>query len=171
MARSRHPRADTSGPEAGCAPRRPHVRSVTAATVVGRSGSPAFAWLPLLPLRWATLDRSAWRERLALCELLSRRRSFDGATAARGGDGPAMIACTICGSSEWMAVRPGQDAEPGQTESGIHILRPMPAVPSVAWCLEHWPSRRRSGGRAAESPRVARVWCSSDVDGFAHDRG
>jgi hypothetical protein len=25
-----------------------------------------------------------------------------------------MIVCTICGSPEWVAVRPGQDAEPGQ---------------------------------------------------------
>jgi hypothetical protein len=87
MARSRHPRADTSGPEAGCAPRRPHARSVTATTVVGRSGSPAFAWLPLLPLRWSTLDRSAWRERLALCELLP-----DGDVRTRGGSSDMMSA-------------------------------------------------------------------------------
>jgi hypothetical protein len=32
-----------------------------------------------------------------------------------------MIACTTCGSSEWMAVRPGQDADPGRMKSRVQI--------------------------------------------------
>lgn len=63
------------------------------------------------------------------------------ASARRCHERIVMLRCSVCGSRKWMAVRPGQNADPGVLESGVYVLHPAPAVPSLVWCLKHWPSR------------------------------
>ena len=52
-----------------------------------------------------------------------------------------MIACTVCGSTEWIACSPGTapDAKAYDLDKLVN-LRPAEDVPLQAWCAAHIPA-------------------------------
>jgi hypothetical protein len=75
-----------------------------------------------------------------------------------------MIACSVCGSPEWITCHPGQAAESRVLEDGVFKLHPAVEVADTAWCKAHWPShvatKRRSRGRLRRHQAAATGSCN-----------
>lgn len=49
------------------------------------------------------------------------------------------LTCTVCGSTEWMAVAPGTAADASRfAQYNLLELRPAEPVEARAFCAEHW---------------------------------
>lgn len=48
------------------------------------------------------------------------------------------LTCCVCGSAEWMAVRPGTAADARRYPT-VPELHPCEEVETVAYCSAHWP--------------------------------
>jgi hypothetical protein len=59
------------------------------------------------------------------------------------------ITCTVCGSPQWVAARPGTAADARSYPTVLELFR-CEDEPLVAWCSIHEPLRKqghRKGGR------------------------
>jgi hypothetical protein len=52
---------------------------------------------------------------------------------------PAVV-CTVCGSDDWMAVKPGTAADAKSYQGVLELFR-CEEIPTVAWCEKDWPWR------------------------------
>lgn len=51
-----------------------------------------------------------------------------------------MRECIVCGSDNWIACDPGQEAEE-QTQGNLFVLAPQKDIPARYWCASCHPAR------------------------------
>jgi hypothetical protein len=51
---------------------------------------------------------------------------------------PTIVVCSVCGSPEWVAARPGTAADAPSYQGDLVRCE---EIPTMAWCLAHWPWR------------------------------
>lgn len=66
-----------------------------------------------------------------------------------------MLHCA-CGSPDWIAASPGTIEITTGDDPNVLLLKPIPAVPSAAWCIACWPwgRRHRQGETAVQAAHV-----------------